>query len=125
MVGARKAAKVMTSTTTIASVTSRIQRGAMSCSVRWRASPCGRRLPNERLTPCTTGPISVPSVHTAATAITPAPMKRTCVRQTSAPKAASALPSGIGVMAVRYGTAMPQAITKPTSMANPPIRPIR
>ncbi len=101
MVGARKAAKVIASTATIASVTSRIQRGVMSRSVRGTAPDCGRRLPNERRTPRTTGPISVASVHTAATAITPAPIKRTCVRHTSVPNADSDWPAGIGVIAVR------------------------
>lgn len=93
--------------------------------MRGSAPDCGRRLPNERCTPRTTGPISVASVHTAATAITPAPMKRTCVRHTSRPNADSGLPAGIGVIAVRYGTAMPQAMTSPTSIASPATTPIR
>ena len=45
------------------------------------ASSSAREADSVETTPLTTGPISFISVHTDATAIAPAPMKRTCVRQ--------------------------------------------
>ena len=61
---------------------STIQPGDRSVSVR-SAVPALRARDADivETTPLTTGPISFSRVHTDATAIAPAPMKRTCERQ--------------------------------------------
>ena len=55
----------------------------------------------------------------------PAPMNRTCVRQIVPVCAASSTPSAIGVMEVSHGTATPQAMTRPLSIASPTEMPTR
>ncbi len=63
------------------------------------------------------------SDHIAATAMAPAPMKRTCVRQIVVTKSASG--AWKGVIAVRTGTAPSQAMAMPSSMAAPTEIPTR
>ena len=59
----------------------------------------------------------------AATAIAPAPMKRTCVRQTVVTKSASG--ACCGVSAVRTGTAPSQVTAMPSNIAAPTEMPTR
>jgi hypothetical protein len=55
----------------------------------------------------------------------PAPMKRTCVRQIVSVCASSPTPAAAGCMEVKIGTAMPQAMIRPVSMAIPTDNPTR
>lgn len=64
-------------------------------------------------------------VQIAPTPITPAPMKRTCERQTSVPNSARLWPAAGAACRVNAGTATPQAMTSPVSMARPATMPIR
>src|SRR5215212_146027 len=69
-----------------------------------------RELASVLTSPPTTGLASLASVYSAAIAIAPAPMKRTCVRQIAIVYAASVAPSAAGCVEVRIGTAMAHAI---------------
>ena len=90
-----------------------------------RALPALLRAENEALTPRAIGMNNVARVQIAPTPITPAPMKRTCEDQMPVAYCASVLPVGRSPMEVNTGTAMPQAITRPVSMARPATMPIR
>ncbi|MNL41809.1 hypothetical protein D3C87_1642330 [compost metagenome] len=80
---------------------------------------------NEAFTPRAIGANSVASVQIAPTPITPAPMKRTCDDHRPVAYCSSVWPAGMSHMAVRIGTAIPQEMIKPVSMARPATMPIR
>ncbi|SPU49992.1 Uncharacterised protein [Bordetella trematum] len=81
--------------------------------------------PNIAAMPRTMGMNSNASVQTAPTPITPAPMKRTCVLQMCVPNSARLWPAAGADCNVSTGTATPQAISSPVSMARPATMPIR
>ncbi len=112
-----------------ASVTPATQPIGRSCSVRGSVAPWPALRTREaaiaEARPVATGLTSLISVQIAATAMAPAPMKRTCLAQTwLATPATSALASK-GSRLVRCGTAPAQEISTPTSMATPTHRPTR
>ncbi|MNI57378.1 hypothetical protein D3C73_1124350 [compost metagenome] len=80
---------------------------------------------NEALTPRAMGMNKVASVQMAPTPITPAPMKRTCDDHRPVAYCARDCPAGMSPIAVSTGTAMPQEMIKPVSMARPATMPIR
>ncbi len=99
----------------------------MSCSVRGKAPPWPPRRAREAARaeprPEARGAASFARVQMAATPIAPAPIKRTWWLQTAL--ATSAAAPAAGCRAESSGTATPQAITSPTSMAIPAQSPMR
>ena len=89
-----------------------------AAAIRARASKAARR-------PAATGATRVSSVHTAATAMVPAPMKRTRCDQMPSATAESGVPAACGVTAVSTGTATSQLSAAPSRMARPPVSPTR
>ena len=67
----------------------------------------------------------VASVQMAPTPITPAPMKRTCDDHSPVAYFSGDMPAGMSPRAVRIGTAIPQEMTRPVSMARPATMPMR
>ena len=92
---------------------------ASSCPA-WRA----RLAASAERTPETTGPAMRSSVQIAATAITPAPKKRTSALNTL-PAQSSTLAPGIGWLAVSIGSSTHQPTTRPSSIAMPTEIPTR
>ena len=78
------------------------------------ASPRRARRRSVLTRPPTTGLASLASVQIAATAMAPAPMKRTCVRQIAPDvRRRSRRPSAAGCSEVRIGTATAHAMSRP------------
>ena len=73
----------------------------------------------------TMGPISVPTVHSAAMPITPAPRKRALLLQSWPASALKAWPLSGVACAVSQGTTRPQHSTRPSSTATPAAVPMR
>ena len=105
------------------------QATGMSRSVRGAApflsAPVRRTAVREARTPSAMGPSRLSSVQTAAMPIAPAPTKRTWWPQTSVANLAMSAPGGMAATAVSSGTATPQAITTPVSIAIPAMMPTR
>src|SRR6185312_11908608 len=105
----------------------------MSCSVRGKSAPWpaerARCATSAERSPAATGCTSLPSVHTAATPMVPAPTKRTLWLQVSrarwASEAASVRCAMSGVSAEKCGTPHTQEMSRPTSIATPTHSPTR